>query len=108
MCDRGACPYVFINWGHKYGYILFIDKKLYAQGPLNNMFFIPPLVTLLELISNGEYFHPRSKVINLEKRVPGLPELTHEARKEASVYQIKANTRRSTKNTRSNVSIDLF
>lgn len=96
VCDYSACPYYYISvFGRyrKYGYVLFIDKKSYAYGPLDNMFAIPPLTTLASLIAGGEFFHPRSKVINMEN-VTGFV-LTSKERNDkqvSSYYQIKANT----------------
>lgn len=43
------------------GYAVLIDKKQYAQGPLNNMFAIPTFISLVDLIAFGEFFHTRTK-----------------------------------------------
>ncbi len=96
VCDISACPYYYISFFgryKKYGYVLFIDKKSYAQGPLNNMFVIPPLTTLASLIGEGEFFHPRSKVMNMEHATGFV--LTSKERNDkqvSSYYQIKADT----------------
>lgn len=67
LCDRSACPYFYLATKEmNYGYVVFIDKKSYAFGTLNNMFFIPPLISLLGLISQGEFFHARTKVTNMD------------------------------------------
>ena len=51
------------------GYALFIDKKAYVEHGINNLFFIPPLLSLASLFQEGEYFHPRAKAaVPLKKK----------------------------------------
>lgn len=65
--DSGACAYCYMSdfSTSPVGYALLIDKKRYAEGDLSNMFYIPPLITLLDLLGKGEFFHSRSKVVDL-------------------------------------------
>ena len=58
------------------------------------MFFIPPLITLLGLTGRGEFFHPRTKVLNVSQDVTGfgLPRAENERNQLIPHYQIKANT----------------
>ncbi len=67
LFDYTACAYYLMTKKNEkeFGYTLFINKKEYAQGTLANMFFIPPLITLLSLCGLGEFFHARTKVINV-------------------------------------------
>lgn len=93
--DVGACAYCYMSEFEQrpVGYALLIDKKEYAQGKLSNMFYIPPLITLLDLLAKGEFFHSRAKVpdlmkvdpLSFQKSVEYLVPFT-------SYYQIKAPT----------------
>jgi|GEM_PF-6819028 len=60
--DPTACALYYMS--NYIGYALMIDKKDYMLGLLGNMFFIPPLISLLDLIGYGEYFHARTKIID--------------------------------------------
>lgn len=65
--DSGACAYFYMSeeYGRPVGYALLIDKNDYANGRLRNMFYIPEISGLLDLIAQGEMFHARSKVPDL-------------------------------------------
>lgn len=68
--DDGACAYCYMAENEAKpirptGYALLINKKEYAHGPLSNMFYIPPITTILDLLGRGEFFHSRSKVPDL-------------------------------------------
>lgn len=68
--DDGACAYCYMAENEakpvrSAGYALLINKKEYAQGPLSNMFYIPSLISILDLLGRGEFFHSRSKVPDL-------------------------------------------
>lgn len=76
--DSTACAYRFLTGHRTYrenfefvgsvaGYALFVDKKDYDKDRNNKLLFIPPLMTLASLMSNGEYFHPRVTAATLEK-----------------------------------------
>ena len=70
LFDSSACPYYHMITSNKFwqknlGYVVFINKAQYTSGLLNNMFFIPPLTTLLDLIGHGELFHSRTKGITI-------------------------------------------
>jgi len=58
--EMGAMAYHYIKNG-ELGYAVLIDKHSYAHGNLQNLFFIPPLTTLIGLVSQGEFFHARSR-----------------------------------------------
>lgn len=70
--DKGACAYCYMSDFEErpVGYALLIKKKEYAQGQLSNMFYIPPLITLLDLLGKGEFFHTRTKVPDLKNVTP--------------------------------------
>lgn len=72
LYHKGSCPYVHMRDYKKYGYVVFIDKKQYIHGPLNNMFFIPPVTTLLSLIGLGDLFHVRTKFPEADSQVAGF------------------------------------
>ena len=103
----GSCVYHHLRFKKDYGYVVFIDKKQYVHGMLKNMFYIPPIITLLGLMGVGELFHPRTKVINLEKgEIAGLFVEKPELKNLIPYLQIKAEySGRSTKNTQSNAAI---
>lgn len=98
LCDASASAYFYINkevgMDTNYGYAVFIDKQLYADGVLNNMFVIPPLITLLGLTGRGEFFHSRTKVLNLcqQKNDCGFAKGETTRRSLIPHYQIKATT----------------
>lgn len=58
--DCTASAYTYFN-EEKFGYVLFIDKKAYYDHQIQNLFFIPPLMSLASLVQKGEFFHPRTK-----------------------------------------------
>jgi hypothetical protein len=65
--DKTAVPYnYFIKSSRKYGYALKVKKKDFLNQSEENLssrlFYIPPLPTIVQLASIGEYFHPRGKV----------------------------------------------
>lgn len=91
LIDKGACAFVHMASSLKLGYAVFIDKKAYFNDNLKNMFFIPPIITLLSLVGKGEYFHPRTKVVSLGKEmIHGLIIGTEEHKNLVPFYQIKA------------------
>lgn len=62
LYDYGACAYYYANrYSYKTGVGIFVDKKVYYNNPLENVFTIPALGTLASLLSEGEWFHARSK-----------------------------------------------
>ena len=65
--NKGACAYCYLTpiSERPIGYAVLIDKKEYATGILSNMFYIPPLITILDLVARGEMFHVRTKVPDL-------------------------------------------
>jgi hypothetical protein len=69
---KGSCPYAHMRDRKKYGYVVFIDKKQYVNGPLNNMFFIPPVTTLLSLLGGGDLFHVRTKFPRIGSQISGF------------------------------------
>lgn len=68
LFDAGGCAYAFLTRKRlrDFGWALLIDKKEYAEGILKNMFVIPTLIGLLDLIGHGEYFHARTKVLDIK------------------------------------------
>ena len=87
LFDSTACPYFYtVHYSHNL-YALMLHKKTYISGQLGNWFFIPPLISLIDLIGKGEFFHPRSKVPNL-KSSSGWWDLTNNLE---GMYQIQAN-----------------
>lgn len=60
--DPGACPYVYFN--RPIGYVLHVNKYLYINKQANcyELFFVPPLNTLMTLSLKGEFFHVSSKI----------------------------------------------
>lgn len=97
LCDASASAYFYINkeigMDSNYGYAVLIDKQLYANGILNNMFVIPPLITLLGLTGRGEFFHSRTKLLDLsqEDNDGGFAKGLATRKKLIPYYQIKAN-----------------
>lgn len=73
LFDPGACAYTYMLEREK-AYVLLIDKREYARGELRNMFFIPPLTSLIDLFGTGALFHSRAKVPNLlcNNRLPWM------------------------------------
>lgn len=58
--DDGACVYSIMQ-KNPHLYTLLIDKFAYATGgKITELFFIPPLNTLVSLRADGEFFHPRT------------------------------------------------
>jgi hypothetical protein len=95
LFDPSACAYDHMAnkslWAKKLGYVVFINKKEYLLGQLSNMFYIPPIITLLDLIGKGEYFHARTKVIHLTQAIQGIS-VIHKKDININDYQIKAST----------------
>lgn len=85
---RGACAYSYICCISKHPYALPIDKNSYANGPLDTMFIIPAIPTLLEILCQGEEYHPRSKIADIEKTISGYDDTNKE---NISMLQIKTN-----------------
>ena len=94
MHNLGACPYWYMISLTKYGYVIFIDKKQYVQGPLQNMFYIPPLTTIIGWFGEGQLFHARTKIVSTDpKLVSGFhwPDI-QSPEKVLPFYQIKASS----------------
>ncbi len=72
LYHKGSCPYSHMRDHKKYGYVVFIDKQKYLNGPLNNMFFIPPVITLLSLLGVGDLFHVRTKFPEMGSEIAGF------------------------------------
>jgi hypothetical protein len=71
---KGATPYLY--WLQcNYGYVLPVDKKDYRLGNPENLFYIPPIMTIVGMLGQGEFFHPRSKVLidSNNSRIGGFP-----------------------------------
>lgn len=95
---RLACAYCFMAKNYyglaHLGYVVFLDKKAYFDGKLKNMFYIPPIITLVNIVGGGEHFHPRTKVVSMEGGIAGLAILNvSELKKVFPYYQIKAATK---------------
>lgn len=95
LFDKEASAFFYMLIRRRLGYVVFIDKKTFFNGKINNMFYIPPVITLVNLIGIGEYFHPRTKVISLDENenVEGLSVFGKESLKAIPYYQIKATTK---------------
>ncbi|MBM3893253.1 hypothetical protein FJ365_02525 [Candidatus Dependentiae bacterium] len=79
VLDEGACVYkICVGKSIPYGwrattyenscretcYALEIDKAEYVfNNRCNGLFFIPPLPTFLGIMGNGEFFHPRTRIV---------------------------------------------
>lgn len=71
IIDTSATAYRLMHRFEK-AYCLPINKKLYAIGELAKMFFIPELIDLASIYGDGEYFHPRSKMLKQQELVLGF------------------------------------
>ncbi len=71
--DSGACAYKLFK-DYKSGYVVPISKKNYManNSPLQNMFFIPGLTTIAQILGTGEFFHARTKIKNQTMRIKGI------------------------------------
>ena len=75
--DATACTYNFMSGDEtedKYKHYYSMRKFNYNDhSDVSNMFFIPPLHPFLQLSSNGEFWHPRSKIF-IGSQIKGLGE----------------------------------
>jgi hypothetical protein len=65
--DQHASAFYYATQPNSSGFAVTINKKNYTPDKLGTMFFIPPLIGLIDLLGQGEFFHSRSKVPSLEK-----------------------------------------
>jgi len=71
--DTGACSYCFLdilseNKQPLFGYGLSLNKQEAFIDGNNGLFYIPALATLASLLSEGEFFHARTKVARMQKQ----------------------------------------
>ncbi len=66
--------------GSNCGYVFFLDKNRFVDGVLGEIFFIPPVSTLVGLFAAGELFHPRTKVYDVAKGLVCIHSLEIERR----------------------------
>ena len=69
--DQGAGAFHYLE-NLASGYLVPIDKKEYMENNLKNMFHIPALTTLGQLLGKGEHFHPRTKVKYQDNEIYGF------------------------------------
>lgn len=95
LFDQGACAYYYMaQYKEKLGYALFINKKEFIHGSLSNMFVIPPLITLLDLCGRREFFHARTKVIDIGDYINGMANISKGFLKSRATYfQIQGDTK---------------
>lgn len=60
--EKGAMAYHYIEKSDL-AYALLINKYDMVAGNLKNLFHIPPILTLVGLVSQGEFFHTRTKAV---------------------------------------------
>lgn len=63
--NQGGCAYAYMTMkrfeGHNIGIILLVNKKDQYEHDSFNLFFIPPLASMVSLFEYGVLFHPRVK-----------------------------------------------
>lgn len=91
--DHSACTFRIImdNFDDLVAYVLYLDKKSYVDGALKNMFFIPPLIALIDLYGEGEFFHTRAKVPSLGEARGLIQTFSHQS-KWNNLYEISARS----------------
>lgn len=72
--NQGGCAYSYMTMkgskGENIGIILFINKKDQYEHDSSNLFFVPPLATVVSLFEYGVLFHPRVKGVVKSKSNP--------------------------------------
>lgn len=83
----GANAIGYIMKERTVGYALLIDKinYLHPESIERKLFFIPPLSTMVGLLSEGELFHARSRVALCTEVVPGLSGLYEHAELKSAI-----------------------
>jgi hypothetical protein len=68
--DATACAYLYMSAdvGKLKSYGLLLDKQQYVENNNHDLFFIPPLETIASLYAAGEFFHPRTKVVDIKTK----------------------------------------
>ena len=62
IVDGGATAYSYMV-KKELAYVVSINKHAYANGPVNELFHIPPLSTVAGFVGHGELFHARSRAV---------------------------------------------
>ncbi len=58
--EKGAMAYHYVKQADL-SYVLLVNKYGYVTANVKNIFFIPPITTLVGLLAQGELFHTRTK-----------------------------------------------
>jgi hypothetical protein len=93
--DQHASAFFYATQPNSSGFAVIINKKDYTPDKLGAMFFIPPLIGLIDLLGQGEFFHSRSKVPRLAKtdrQSFGLPDKLLNLK---PLYEIKGTTQKN-------------